>query len=183
MTGPVTGPTTGPMPGPVVVLVGPMGVGKSTVGGLLAERLGVGYRDTDRDIVAEQGAAVADLFAAYGEPYFRAVEKRVVRTALAEHHGVLALGGGAVVDAGTRALLAAHPVVWLSMDVEEAARRTELDAGRPLLAVDPRRRWRELAEARRPLYAEVASALVPTDGRTPAQVVRAVLHALGRERL
>ncbi|MER6346969.1 shikimate kinase [Streptomyces sp. NPDC001595] len=164
--------------GPVVVLVGPMGVGKSTVGQLLAQRLGVGYRDTDDDIVAEQGRAIADIFAAHGEPRFRAVEKRAVRAALAEHDGVLALGGGAVVDPDTRALLAAHPVVWLSMEAEEAARRSGLGTARPLLAVDPQQRWRELAEARRPLYAEVARALVATDGRTPTEVARAVLDVL-----
>lgn len=166
------------MSGPLVVLVGPMGVGKSTVGQLLAQWLGVGYRDTDDDVVAEQGRAIADLFAAYGEPYFRGVEKRAVRAALAEHDGVLALGGGAVVDPGTRALLAAHPVVWLSMKAGEAARRTGLDTARPLLAVDPHRRWRELMEARRPYYAEAARALVATDGRTPTEVARAVLDVL-----
>ncbi|OSZ55238.1 shikimate kinase, partial [Streptomyces pharetrae CZA14] len=97
--------------GPVVVLVGPMGVGKSTVGRLLAERLGVEYRDTDDDIVAEQGRAIADIFVDEGEPYFRAVEKRAVHQALAEHDGVLALGGGAILDPDTRALLAGRPVV------------------------------------------------------------------------
>ncbi|MEV5342791.1 shikimate kinase [Streptomyces sp. NPDC052676] len=164
--------------GPVVVLVGPMGVGKSTVGQLLAERLGVGYRDTDDDIVAEQGRAIADIFVDEGEPAFRALEKRAVRRALAEHGGVLALGGGAILDADTRALLAGQRVVYLSMDVEEAARRTGLNAARPLLAVNPRKQWRTLMEARRPLYTEVARAMVATDGRTPAEVARAVLDAL-----
>ncbi|MEV5340835.1 shikimate kinase [Streptomyces sp. NPDC052676] len=164
--------------GPVVVLVGPMGVGKSTVGQLLAERLGVGYRDTDDDIVAEQGRAIADIFVDEGEPAFRALEKRAVRRALAEHGGVLALGGGAILDADTRALLAGRPVVYLSMDVEEAARRTGLNAARPLLAVNPRKQWRELMEARRHLYEEVARAVVATDERTPDEVAQAVLDAL-----
>jgi shikimate kinase len=169
---------TGPMTGPLVVLVGPMGVGKSTVGQLLAKELGVGYRDTDDDIVAEQGRTIADIFATDGEPHFRALEKQAVRRALAEHDGVLALGGGAILDADTRALLAGHPVVHLSMEAEEAARRTGLNTARPLLAVDPQERWRALTEARRPLYTEVARAMVPTDGRTPAEVARAVLGAL-----
>jgi shikimate kinase len=166
------------MTGPLVVLIGPMGVGKSTVGQLLAERLGVGYRDTDDDIVAAEGRPIAAVFAERGEPYFRGVEKRAVRTALAEHDGVLALGGGAILDADTRALLAAHPVVWLSMEAEEAARRIPPGTARPLLAVDPRRRWRQLMEARRHFYAEAASARVATDGRTPAEVARAVLDTL-----
>ncbi|MER7497339.1 MULTISPECIES: shikimate kinase [Streptomyces] len=164
--------------GPVVVLVGPMGVGKSTVGRLLAERLGVEYRDTDDDIVAEQGRAIADIFVDEGEPYFRAVEKRAVHQALAEHDGVLALGGGAILDPDTRALLAGRPVVYLSMDVEEATRRTGLNVARPLLAVNPRKQWRELMEARRHLYEEVARAVVATDARTPEEVAQAVLDVL-----
>lgn len=166
------------MSGPQVVLVGPMGVGKSTVGALLAERLGAGYRDTDEDIVAEQGRTIADIFIEEGEPVFRAIEKRAVHKALAEHEGVLALGGGSILDDETRALLAGHTVVYLSMDVEEAVKRTGLNVARPLLAVNPRRQWRELMEARRHLYTEVARAVVATDGRTPEEVAQAVLDAL-----
>ncbi|GAA3308072.1 shikimate kinase [Streptomyces cinereospinus] len=166
------------MNGPLVVLVGPMGVGKSTVGLLLAERLGVGFRDTDEDIVAEQGRTVADIFVEDGESAFRALERQAVRTAVAGHTGVLALGGGAVLDAGTRELLAGHHVVYLSMDVEEAARRTGLNAARPLLAVNPRKQWRELMEARRHLYEEVARTVVATDDRTPEEVTQEVLNAL-----
>ncbi|MER6012695.1 shikimate kinase [Streptomyces bluensis] len=165
------------MSAPLIVLVGPMGVGKSTVGQLLAERLGVGYRDTDDDIVAEQGRTIADIFVDEGEPAFRAIEKRAVRTALAEHAGVLALGGGSILDADIRAALAGLRVVYLSMDVEEAVRRTGLNTARPLLAVNPRRQWRELMEARRHLYTEVAHAVVPTDHRTPEEVTQAVLDA------
>ncbi|MEV0978423.1 shikimate kinase [Streptomyces sp. NPDC049915] len=166
------------MSGPLLVLVGPMGVGKSTVGQLLAERLGVGYRDTDDDIVTGQGRTIADIFVEDGESAFRAIEKQAVHRALAEHEGVLALGGGAVLDAGTRALLAGHQVVYLSMDVEEAVKRTGLNAARPLLAVNPRKQWRELMEARRHLYEEVATAVVPTDGRTPEEVTQAALDAV-----
>jgi shikimate kinase len=166
------------MSGPLVVLVGPMGVGKSTVGQQLAERLGAAYRDTDDDIVAEQGRAIADIFVEEGEPAFRAIEKRAVHRALAEHDGVLALGGGSILDADTRALLTGLRVVYLSMDVEEAVKRTGLNAARPLLAVNPRKQWRELMEARRHLYEEVATAVVPTDGRTPEEVTQAALDAL-----
>ncbi|WP_284453855.1 shikimate kinase [Streptomyces sp. MRC013] len=164
--------------GPLVVLVGPMGSGKSTVGALLAERLGVPYRDTDADIVAAEGREISDIFVEDGEPRFRELERAAVRAALAEHTGVLALGGGAVLDDGTRALLAGLPVAYLSMEVEEAVRRVGLGAARPLLAVNPRRRWRELMEARRHLYTEVARVVVATDDRTPAEVAEAVLDAL-----
>ncbi|WP_328558348.1 MULTISPECIES: shikimate kinase [unclassified Streptomyces] len=155
-----------------------MGVGKSTVGALVAERLGCGYRDTDDDIVAAEGRTIADIFVDEGESAFRAIEKRAVREALAGYDGVLALGGGSVLDADTRALLVGHQVVYLSMEVEEAVQRTGLNVARPLLAVNPRKQWRELMEARRHLYTEVARAVVATDGRTPQEVAQEVLDAL-----
>ncbi|MER6683212.1 shikimate kinase [Streptomyces olivaceoviridis] len=155
-----------------------MGVGKSTVGRLLAERLGAGYRDTDEDIVAAEGRTIAEIFVDDGEAAFRALEKAAVRAALAEHRGVVALGGGAVLDADTRALLAGQRVLYLSMEVEEAVKRTGLNVARPLLAVNPRKQWRELMEARRHLYEEVATAVVATDGRTPEEVAQAALDAL-----
>ncbi|WP_336323208.1 shikimate kinase [Streptomyces lavendofoliae] len=164
--------------GPLIVLVGPMGSGKSTVGALLAERLGAPYRDTDADIVAAEGREISDIFIEDGEEHFRALEREAVRAAVAGHTGVLALGGGAVLDAGTRELLAGRPVVYLSMDVEEAVRRVGLNTARPLLAVNPRRQWRELMEARRPLYTEVARVVVATDDKTPEEVAEAVLDAL-----
>ncbi|WP_184597712.1 shikimate kinase [Streptomyces violarus] len=155
-----------------------MGVGKSTVGQLLAERLGAEYRDTDDDIVAAQHRTIAEIFVEEGEAAFRAIEKQAVREALAGYDGVLALGGGAVLDQDTRELLAGQRVVYLSMDVEEAVKRTGLNAARPLLAINPRKQWRELMEARRHLYEEVATAVVATDGRTPEEVTQAALDAL-----
>ncbi|MER7999100.1 shikimate kinase [Streptomyces sp. NPDC095613] len=163
---------------PVIVLVGPMGVGKTTVGELLAERLGTGFRDSDADIVAAQGREIADIFVDDGEAHFRSLEREAVRLALAEHRGVLALGGGAVLDSGTRELLAGLPVVFLSMEVAEAARRVGLNTARPLLAVNPRQEWKRLMEARRHHYTEVARVVVTTDGRTPGEVADAVLDAL-----
>jgi shikimate kinase len=164
--------------GPRIVLVGPMGVGKSTVGALLAERLHCGFRDTDDDIVAVQGRSIREIFVDEGEPYFRDVERRVVRAAIAEHDGVVSLGGGAVLDAATRALLLAHPVAYLAMEHTEAVGRTGVGLERPLLAGGPRHRWRELMEARRHLYAEVARVVVTTDGRSPEEVTEATLQAL-----
>ncbi|MEW2195037.1 3-dehydroquinate synthase [Streptomyces microflavus] len=166
------------MSGPLVVLVGPMGVGKSTVGELLAARLGTTYRDTDADVVAEAGKPIAEIFYDEGEEHFRALERRAVAAALAGHAGVLSLGGGAVLDGATRELLADRPVVYLSMDVEEAVRRVGLGAARPLLAVNPRRQWRELMDARRHLYEEVARTVVATDENTPEEVAQAIIDAL-----
>ncbi|PVC90411.1 3-dehydroquinate synthase [Streptomyces sp. CS131] len=166
------------MSGPLVVLVGPMGVGKSTVGELLAARLGSTYRDTDADVVAEAGKPIAEIFYDEGEEHFRALERRAVAAALAGHPGVLSLGGGAVLDGATRELLAGRPVVYLSMDVDEAVRRVGLGAARPLLAVNPRRQWRELMDARRHLYEEVARTVVATDENTPEEVAQAIIDAL-----
>jgi shikimate kinase len=166
------------MSGPAVILVGPMGVGKTTVGELLAGRLGTGWRDTDADIVARVGKPVSEIFLDEGEPYFRELEREAVRTALAEHTGVLALGGGAVVARETRELLAGQPVIFLEMDVHEAVKRVGLDAPRPLLIMNPRQQWRALMEERRPLYTQVARAVVSTGQRTPDDVADEILDVL-----
>ncbi|MBQ0984161.1 shikimate kinase [Streptomyces sp. F63] len=180
MTGTETQPGDGPAPGrgPAVVLIGPPGSGKSTVGALLAERLGTGYRDTDSDIERIAGKPIPEIFFEDGEPHFRALERRAVREAVAEHPGVLSLGGGAVMDEETRSLLTGLPVVFLDVGLADAVKRVGLDAPRPLLAVNPRRQWRALMEQRRPLYTETARAVVATDGRSPEDVAEAVLDAL-----
>ncbi|MBN3933275.1 shikimate kinase [Streptomyces verrucosisporus] len=164
--------------GPVVVLVGPPGAGKTTVGAVLARRLGVSLRDTDADIEAAVGRAISEIFVEDGEPYFRELEREAVRAALAGHGGVLSLGGGAVMDAGTRGLLAGLPVVFLDVAPADAVKRVGLDAPRPLLAVNPRKQWRTLMERRRPLYTEVARVVVDTAGRDPEETAQAVLDAL-----
>ncbi|MCK7625946.1 shikimate kinase [Streptomyces sp. RS10V-4] len=166
------------MTAPVVVLVGPPGAGKSTVGALLAGRLGVGYRDTDADIVTTAGKPISDIFVEDGEERFRALERTAVRTALESHPGVLSLGGGAIMDDTTRKLLTGLPVVFLDVELADAVKRVGLDAPRPLLAVNPRKQWRELMERRRPLYTEVARAVIATGGRTPEEVADAIADAL-----
>ncbi|TYP84981.1 shikimate kinase [Blastococcus xanthinilyticus] len=168
------------MSGPALVLVGPPASGKTTVGTAVAEARELPFRDTDRDVEAETGVSVADLFVQHGEPHFRALEERAVARALAEHAGVLALGGGAVTSAATRELLVAHggtgaAVVWLDVDVASAARRVGLSRDRPLLAVNPRAMLRTMLEQRAPLYAEVATHRVPTAGRSPEEVVTEVI--------
>jgi shikimate kinase len=166
------------MTGPRVVLVGVPGAGKSTVGRLLAQRLGVGFRDTDRDVEAAAGKSVAEVFLDDGEETFRAAEAATVAGALAEHGGVLALGGGAVLDAGTRAALAGHTVVHLQVGLADAASRVGLGGARPVLALNPRAVLKAMLDDRAPLYAEVATFVVPTDGRTPTEVVDAVAALL-----
>jgi shikimate kinase len=155
---------------PLVVIVGPPGAGKTTVGELLAERLGVGFRDTDQDVAQAAGSSVADLFVDQGEAAFRVLETAAVAAALAEHDGVLALGGGAILDPSTRALLAGHRVVFLDVAVKDAASRVGFNRDRPLLLGNPRAQWLRLMEKRRAFYDEVAGATVHTDGRTPDDI-------------
>jgi shikimate kinase len=159
---------------PVVVLVGPPGAGKSTVGRLVAQRRGVGFRDTDADVEAVAGDTVADLFVDRGEAAFRDLERIAVQRALVDHDGVLALGGGAVLDGDTRALLASHRVVFLDVGLAAAAARVGLNRDRPLLLGNPRAQLRTMLEQRRPLYDEVATVTVSTDGRSAEDVAAAV---------
>ena len=168
---------------PLVVLVGPPSSGKTTVGTALATALGTTFRDTDHDVEAEAGCSVADLFVTHGEPHFRALEERAVARALAEHTGVLALGGGAVTSDATRRLLVEQGrngvvVVWLDIDLHSAARRVGLSRDRPILGVNPRAMLRHMLTTRAPLYGEVATMTVHTGDREPADVVADVLAAL-----
>ncbi len=163
------------MSAPTLVLVGPPGAGKTTVGRLAAERLGVPFRDTDADIEAAVGKPIAEVFIDDGEEHFRALERAAVATALAEHDGVLALGGGAVLAAETRERLAAHTVVFLNVGLSDGAKRVGFARDRPVLAMNPRAALRALLEARLPLYREVATREVLTDGLTPEQVLDQVL--------
>lgn len=158
-------------PRPSVVLIGAPGAGKSTVGRVLADVLGVGFRDTDRDVEQSTGKSVSDIFIDDGEDHFRRLETAVVAAALADHDGVLALGGGAILDAGTRALLSSHRVIWLRIGLPAAAKRVGLARDRPLLAMNPRAHLRELLAARAPLYAEVASHTIEASERSVAEIV------------
>jgi shikimate kinase len=171
------------MSSPILVLVGPPASGKTTVGTGVAEILGLPFRDTDADVEDVAGVSVADLFVQHGEPHFRALEEKAVARALAEHDGVVALGGGAVTSAASRELLVAYgrgggTVVWLDVDLASAAKRVGLSRDRPILGVNPRAMLRQMLETRAPLYGEVATLSVSTGGRSPEDVVAEVLAAL-----
>ncbi len=163
---------------PLCVLVGAPGAGKSTVGQLLAQAYGVPFRDTDADIEAAAGKPISEIFIDEGEQHFRALESAAVAAALAEHEGVLALGGGAVLAEPNRDLLAGHTVVYLSVELSDAVARTGLSQGRPLLALNPRATLRFLLDQRRPLYEQVATHTVATDGRTPEEITAELVELL-----
>jgi shikimate kinase len=163
---------------PAAVLIGPPGAGKSTVGPLLAGLLGTGFTETDRLVEEAAGKPVSDIFISDGEPAFRALERAAVARALAGHTGIVALGGGAVMDGGTRERLAGHRVVYLETGFATAVRRVGLDAPRPLLIGNPRGRLRELLAERLPVYEGLAWLTVTTDGREPPEIAGEIAAGL-----
>ena len=168
--------------GPVVVLCGPMGSGKSSVGRALSRRWQLTFRDTDEDVEAATGRTVAEVFADDGEDRFRQVERDMVAQALGTHDGILALGGGAVLHPATRTALGRYAagggiVVFLDVSEPVAARRVSRNAARPLLLDDPGR-WKQVADARRPVYEQVATLQVATDDITPEEVAAEIERQL-----
>jgi shikimate kinase len=163
---------------PRVVLMGPPGSGKTTVGRVLAALWGVELRDTDEAIEAEQGRSISDIFMDDGEPRFRELERAEVASSLASGRGVLSLGGGAVMDATTEAALTGHTVVFLDVGIADAARRVGFNHSRPLLVVNPRAQWSRMMDLRRPTYERLATMTVLTSGRTPQDIAAEIVQRL-----
>jgi shikimate kinase len=159
---------------PVLVLVGPMGAGKTTVGRLVAGALGVDFLDTDEIVERETGRTVSEIFVDEGEARFRELERAAVAGALERHEGVLALGGGAVMDPATRERLADQCVVFLRVGLSDAAKRVGLGVSRPLLLGNVRGRMKQLLDERAPVYEAVARHVIDTDGLSAAEVAAQV---------
>ncbi|HET9872115.1 MAG TPA: shikimate kinase [Propionibacteriaceae bacterium] len=165
-----------PGDGAYLVIVGAPGSGKSTVGELVAGRLGLPWTDVDQVIEQRAGKPVSEIFADDGEPAFRALEVATTLELL-EHPGVLSLGGGAVTSQPIREALRGRRVVWLQVSVGQAARRVGLNEARPLLLGNVRGQLVRLLAARTPLYAAVATETVDTDDRDADAVVAVILGA------
>jgi shikimate kinase len=160
---------------PTVVLIGTMGAGKTTVGRLVADALDVDFLDTDLVIEGATGKAVADIFIEDGEGQFRIIEAKTVKSALREHSGVLALGGGAAMNPETRQDLKGHRVVFLRVGLPEASARVGLGVSRPMLIGNIRSQIKKLMDERNPVYESVATDIVETDGVSAALVAQQIV--------
>jgi shikimate kinase len=164
---------------PKAVLVGLPGSGKTTIGRRLSKALGVSLLDTDVAIEERTGRSIADIFATDGEREFRRIEEEVVRASLADHDGVVSLGGGAVTSPGVCEALAGHTVIYLEISAREGVRRTGGNTVRPLLAgPDRAEKFRDLMTKRIPLYRRVATIRIDTNRRNPGAVVRQIVSRL-----
>jgi shikimate kinase len=164
--------------GPALILVGPPGSGKSTVGRLAADHLGVDFRDFDDDIERAHGLAAWELVVELGREKFQESERELLTTLLPEFDGVLALGGGTPTAPGVPELLEPFHVVFLDVDLEHLLRREGLVPLHPWLLPNPRAHLKELLNTRRPVYLQVSDATVPTSGRPPTEVLADVLASL-----
>ena len=170
-----------------IVLVGMMGAGKTTVGRRLAARLGRHFVDSDEEVEKAAGMSIEDIFATRGESDFRAGEVRVIARLLKEPDLVLGTGGGAFMNAETRALIASSAVsVWIKADFELLFARVQRRSNRPLLkTADPRQTLQDLIDKRYPTYAEAAVTIVSRDvpqDQVASDVIEALMNYLGGER-
>jgi shikimate kinase len=161
-----------------LVVIGPPGAGKSTVGRLVAERLGVDFVDTDDVVETRAGRTIPEIFVEDGEPSFRDLERAAVVDTLSSADGVVSLGGGAVLDPRTEADLSGHPVVFLDVGIADAARRVGFGQHRPLLGINPRAQWTRLMQDRRAVYERIAGFVVDTAGRGATEVADDVVARL-----
>lgn len=165
---------------PRLVLIGPMGAGKTTVGREIAKELNCEFADTDALIEADQGKSVAEIFVEDGEPHFRLVEESIVIDALISEDGVLSLGGGAVMNDAVQEALKKSPAKKVFLDISLAAvsPRVGFDSARPLLMVNPRQKWSELMTARRPVYESLADLSIDVSDKSVAEITSEIIGAL-----
>jgi shikimate kinase len=169
---------------PRVILIGPMGSGKTTIGSLLAQRLGLNFRDTDHLIEEQEGKTVSQIFLDQGEDAFRVIEKRVLREELLTDGTVLSLGGGAPISIDAQSALRAisSHIIFLDISLSTVAPRIGFNRDRPLLLNNPRGQWQTLMEARRPIYEAIADATINVDDKSEEEIVTIALTSLGEAR-
>ena len=169
---------------PRVILIGPMGSGKTTIGSLLAQKLGLSFRDTDHLIEEQEEKTVSQIFLDQGEDAFRAIEKRVLREELLTDGTVLSLGGGAPIsiDAQSALRAIASHIIFLDISLSTVAPRIGFNRDRPLLLNNPRGQWQTLMETRRPIYEAIADTIINVDDKSEEEIVTIVLSSLGEAR-
>ena len=169
---------------PRVILIGPMGSGKTTIGSLLAQKLGLSFRDTDHLIEEQEEKTVSQIFLDQGEDAFRAIEKRVLREELLTDGTVLSLGGGAPIsiDAQSALRAIASHIIFLDISLSTVAPRIGFNRDRPLLLNNPRGQWQTLMEARRPIYEAIADATINVDDKSEEEIVTIALSSLEEAR-
>jgi shikimate kinase len=165
---------------PRVILIGPMGSGKTTIGQLLASELEIPFRDTDHVIEEKSGKSVSDIFLEDGEDEFRILEKKVLRDELLSDDTVLALGGGAPIsiDAQSALRAIASPVVYLDISLATVAPRIGFNRDRPLLLHNPRGQWQTLMEVRRPIYESIADTVIDVNDKSESEIVSLILEVV-----
>lgn len=165
---------------PRVILIGPMGSGKTTIGQLLAAQWNIPFRDTDHVIEEMSGKSVSDIFLEDGEDEFRILEKKVLRQELLSDETVLALGGGAPIsiDAQSALRAIASPVIYLDVSLATVAPRIGFNRDRPLLLHNPRGQWQTLMEARRPIYEAIADTIIDVNDKSESEIVSQILEVM-----
>ena len=163
-----------------IVLIGPPGAGKSSIGKALAKELNLNFIDSDSEIEKLSHKKISEIFIEDGEPAFRLLEVDVVRRVLADFDGVISLGGGAPINKEIQEVLedADYPVVFIDVSIAQAATRIGFNKDRPLLLVNPRQQWISLMNDRRPIYEKLASQTISSDNRKPHEVAKQISDKL-----
>ena len=163
-----------------VVLIGPPGAGKSTIGKALAKEIATEFIDSDSEIERITGKKISDIFVEEGEAVFRKTEVEVVTALLDGFEGVIALGGGAPINTQIQEALTGveFPVIFIDVSISQAANRIGFNKDRPVLLINPRQQWMNLMSERRPIYEKLASQTVNSDSQKPHEVAKLISEKL-----
>jgi len=163
-----------------IVLIGPPGAGKSSIGRALAKELLLAFIDSDGEIEKSAGKKISEIFVDDGEPHFRALEVEKVKELLQEFEGVISLGGGAPINSEISQILgaASYPVIFIDVSIAQAATRIGFNKDRPLLLINPRQQWMNLMSERRPIYEKLATDTVLSDSKKPHEVAKIIVEKI-----